>query len=197
MFTQNEIEHIKDVKNKIRDYLAKMESKDWWNGTFQSELYLTGGAIASLIQVEEPKDWDFYTTNTTNNNLIKEWLTSVGHDSIADVDEKYKEVLGQDGKMITANAITMKNGASFITILAGTPQAVRDTFDYVHCTPYYDLATDTLHISKMQYVCCKNKLLVVNNANNVKDYRQDKFLQRGYKKKSYFELNGEITKNNA
>lgn len=197
MFTEDEIKHIKDVKNKIRDYLANMESQEWWNGNFNNELYLTGGAIASLLQYEEPKDWDFYTRNLTTNNALKHWLENIGIDSIADVDEKYKESVGQDGKMITANAITMSNGASFITMIVGKPDDVRKTFDYVHCTPYYDLATDILHISKMQYVCCNNKLLVENNPKSVKDYRQNKFLQRGYKKKSYFELNGEITKNNA
>jgi hypothetical protein len=181
MFTEQEIKHIKMVKSTIQEYINIIRTTEWWNGNFANDMYLTGGAIASIIQDERPKDWDFYCKDIKTNDSLKHWLQTIGHDNIADVDEKYKEFQGQNGKMITANAITMDNDASFITMLVGKPKDVRKTFDYIHCLPYYDLSTDTLYISKLQYDCCKNKLLVVSNEKSVKIYRESKFLERGYK----------------
>lgn len=182
MFTEQEIKHIKMVKSTIQKYIDILRTTEWWNGNFDNDMYLTGGAIASLLQDEKPKDWDFYCKDLKSNDHLAHWLKTIGNDHIADVDEKYKEVQGKNGKMITANAITMNNGASFITMLVGSPNDVRKTFDYVHCLPYYELATDTLYISKLQYDCCKNKLLAVNNEKSVKFYRESKFIHRGYYK---------------
>lgn len=180
MFTQEQRNHINDVKDEIENHIVGMLHQPWWDGKFTNDIFLTGGAIASLIQGEQPNDWDFYTKNMTDNKELANHLELNCKRHIEDIEEKYKDCLGKDGKMITTRAITMKTKDSFITMLSGDPVDVRATFDYVHCMPYYDLRTRKLYISEKQYACCKHKLLVVNNAKNIKGYRMDKFLKRGY-----------------
>lgn len=183
-FTSQDVAKIYDVKNSIQYFVKILKETEWFQDFVDANnIILTGGAIASLIQNEIPKDWDFYFTDWQAMRSFQEHLdTDYLKESIADVDEKYKEVVGKDGKMITANAVTMNSGASFITKIWGSPDDIRQSFDYVHCTPYYSLAVDKLYISKEQFDACSNKRLIVNNKESLKPYRLDKFLRRGYRK---------------
>lgn len=179
-----DVVRIHEVKLRISEFINEMKNTDWWQDLLmrqEDKLFLTGGAIASLLQDEQPKDWDFYFNDYDLMWRFKQRIENDYTSYVSDVDEKYKEFLGQDGKMITANAITMNDNASFITLVTGTPQEIRKTFDYVHCTPYYDLKQDKLYISKQQYDACVKKMLIVNNKMMVKAHRTDKFLERGYK----------------
>ena len=149
-----------------------------WHKSF----FLSGGAIASLLQGENPKDYDLYCKE---DNLVKSILdyfkNGAGKELVADVSEKYMEFIGQDGKMITANAITLKNGLQFILKMHGDPESVRSNFDFVHCKPYLDLDSKKLYISKEQYDACKQKKLIINNPKTVTSHRRFKFIERGYK----------------
>jgi hypothetical protein len=180
-FTQSEIDHILTVKGQIKNFIEDMTWADWYKTCVQdinAIIYLTGGAIASLLQGEEPKDWDFYFTFKSDMEFFETYIKNF-ESEIKEFDGKYKE-LGFNGRMVTANATTMSNGASFITMMYGKPDEVRSTFDYVHCLPYYDLFTDKLHISSLQYDCCVHKSLIVNNKEAYKEYRNIKFRDRGY-----------------
>ena len=177
------MEHILSVKAKIEKFISSMATTYYWYShsiNFNGGLILTGGAIASLLQGEKPKDWDFYFENMEDCRIFSKIVTQQYKNDIADVDDHYKEFLGKDGKMITANSITMNNGASFITMLVGKPNEIRAHFDYVHCLPYYDLKKRMLYISKQQYDACVNKTLILNNKKAYKGYRHDKFIKRGY-----------------
>lgn len=147
--------------------------------------YVSGGAIASLIQGEEPKDYDVYfreePMSDPLNNSLRNVLLAVYNDEIADVKEEYREYMGTDGKMVTENAITMKDGISLIFRSYDEPEYMKKTFDYLHCTPHYDIKTRTLHISPAAYWACTAKLLMVNNPDTVEQWRTDKFLKRGYR----------------
>ena len=70
----------------------------------------------------------------------------------------------------------------FITMIYGKPEDVKRSFDFVHCTPHFHLGTMQLFISERQYRACKDKKLIVNNPDNVKPWREDKFKSRGYTK---------------
>ena len=174
------------VKNKIREKLANIHQDAGFNKlptNWTGDAFLTGGAIASIMQWEEPKDWDIYF----KSHATQAWFASnykMFKSGIADVNEKYQDFLGKDGKMVTARSITMKNGISFIIMqnMAGNPNDVRKYFDYVHCMPWYDLLNNVLYMSPVQYEACHRKLLVVNNPAVIKPYRESKFLERGYKK---------------
>lgn len=188
-FTPAEREHIQAVKQtlirKIYDPTTGLRFAPFSNGNTsfadiaRSDLFLSGGAIASLLQGDEPKDFDIYS-HVSLDGLFKTKLIDVYLDDIADFDDVYGES-EVDGKIVTPNAITMKSGVQFILMLSGTPAQIKKTFDFVHCTPHFSFADNKLYISKKQYDACVNKKLIVNNHTAVNNRRIEKFKQRGYK----------------
>jgi len=177
MFTEQDTEKILSVKEKIYQRVLAFKKTPYWNPDLPwKNLFLSGGAICSLLNDEEPNDWDWYfkdldTMNQFQSHLVKCELF------IKDVNEKYGD-FGVNGKMITGKAITMDDNNSFITMISAKALWIKKTFDYVHCTPHYD--TGTLYISEKQYFACKNKKLIVNNPSMVKEYRREKFTKRGW-----------------
>jgi hypothetical protein len=99
---------------------------------------------------------------------------------VQEVDQKYRDVMGKDGKCITENAITMKNGLQFIIKHYGDHTKVRETFDFVHCMPVYSFSERRLRISEEQFECCTKKILKINNKDAVTDKRTAKFQALGY-----------------
>jgi hypothetical protein len=187
-FSYTEKEHILSVKKDIELFIDNMQNTSWYGGcTHNNNIILTGGAFASLLNDEKPKDWDFYFNFYEDMEYFKDTVENKFIHDIHKVDDQYKELLGKNGKMITANSITMNNDASFITLLTGNPNEIRSHFDYVHCLPYYELATKKLYISKQQYMACTQKTLIINNEKSFKPYRHDKFIKRGFKPK--YEMN--------
>lgn len=177
-FTDDEMSKITTVKYAVRlkmEYLKKLIP-----ATHYDDMFLSGGAIASLIQGQKPKDWDVYFQNVLSQDVVKKIFIDANKDEIAVIDEKYRQVTSNDGLCITENAITLKNGIQFITKHIGTPDQIRETFDFVHCKPYYHFGHDLLFISKEQYDLCFNKKLKINNMKAQTTWRQSKFEQRGY-----------------
>lgn len=183
MFTDQQKTEIRAVKLVIRDKMDQLRRERYITSCqfdVTRQMFLAGGAIASLLQAQEPKDWDLYFNTSEDMTSLVIHLNAYNSD-IADIDEKYRETYGLDGKMITNKAITMKNGCSFITMQYGSPESIKATFDYLHATPHYNLKEDKLYISPAQYDACVNKKLIVHNRNEVKEYRRSKFIERGYK----------------
>lgn len=162
------------IKNTCEYYVMTYPNLPWQN------IYLTGGAIASRLQDTTVNDWDFYCVDKTTSDLVIETLKKDYMNEIADADEKYSMMTDGSGKLITAQAITMKDKAQFISMIHGEPKEVKYHFDYLHCTPHYDLNTNKLYISEKQFDCIVNKVLVVNNPKAVTPWRKEKFLARGY-----------------
>lgn len=180
MFTEDEKNIIIQAKITLRHacktFASEYPALDW------NQIFLTGGAIASLIQGGHPNDYDLYFSTDGAQKTADVILTEIYNSQIKDVDPKYTDQIGVNGKMITMKAITMKSTAQFITCIYGTPADVKKTFDYVHCCPHYDIFNDTLHISRKQYDAIVNKTLIINNYGRLKTWREDKFISRGYKK---------------
>ena len=181
-FTDEQKVVIYRVKSKIVLHFQEFKLKPWYNSNLPwDKVYLSGGAIASLFQNEKPKDWDLYFEDDFTQSIFHNYLTSASvKEYIEDVNEKYQEYVGVDGKMITSNSITMKGGDSFIICMNGKPKDVKQKFDYVHCTPHYDIMDMKLYISSKQYQAIENKKLIVNNQNSITTYRKNKFIERGY-----------------
>lgn len=182
MFSEAQIQHIRSIKLIIMDKMDNLKSEKYISscpGNVTDYMFLSGGAIASLIQGEEPKDWDLYFKHPTPMAQLTAHLNSF-IDDIADVDEKYREAYGLNGKMITNKATTMKNGFSFITMQHGSVESIKSTFDYLHTTSHYDLLENKLYISPAQYDASINKKLIVNSFKNVQQWRTKKFISRGY-----------------
>ncbi len=177
-FTEAETIHINAVKSLLADELrVRFNQIDFPIPV--GKMFLTGGAIASSLQGLHPNDYDIYFKDESTLGTIQ------GHylletDKVADVNENYQEYVGKDGKLITAHATTMFNKIQFITNISGSPEKIRDNFDYMHCKPYLDFDTGKLYISKQQYDACVQKRLLVNNPEVITIRRRDKFIQRGY-----------------
>ena len=177
VFTSEELMQILAIKSNIRSkvgYLKKLIPAIHYD-----DMFLTGGAIASIIQGKFPNDWDVYFTNADTQKAVIDLFIANHQDEIVDVQEKYREFPGQN-KLITENAVTLKNDIQFIIKHNGTPSEVRMTFDFVHCTPYYHFGKDLLFISREQFDLCRDKKLKINNIKSVTTWRQSKFEQRGY-----------------
>ena len=184
LFSEDEQKRIQSVKVSILEHIDAMIAQRWFAPEIAiawSKVYLSGGAIASLLQGEKPKDWDFYCEDRSTMEDIRSMLLAK-KEYVKSVDEKYTEVYGIDGKMITSQAITMDDGSSFITFMFGKPEVIKSSFDYVHCMAHYHLTSKTLYISPATYQAAVNKRLVPNNTANIKEWRTKKFLDRGYTK---------------
>lgn len=179
MFTQSDTEIILAAKKKLKDTLLAKGGDFNFDFASTKYLYVTGGAIASYLQGVVPNDIDVYCRDTESAKKIKKYFETTGNDFVAEINEKYREAT-DSGKLITENAITLKNNLQFIVGHTGEPHVLRKTFDFTHCLPYYNPIDDKLYISYSQYRACIDKKLVVNNPNFVTPKRKKKFLERGY-----------------
>ena len=145
--------------------------------------FVSGGCIGSLIRGEIPKDYDIYFCDESFAKPIISLYTEDPsyQNEVAVVEEKYRDAITNvNGMCITENAVTLKNGLQLITKHYGEPEVIRDTFDFVHCKPYYFPKTDKLYISEEQYDLNIDKKLKVNNTYNLTTHREFKFKERGW-----------------
>jgi hypothetical protein len=174
-----EIEVVKTiVKQKLRELLSDLPT-----GTYPyfKECILTGGCFASLFHGETPNDWDVYLKDVDTADRFDSFVTSDTPtlNEVKTLTPGYIAEVKVRDKLITANAVTFKNGLQVIT---RTCKAHRDSFDFIHCMPYFDMKTQQLFISRAQYDTIKRKELIQNP--NFKGqpplHRVEKFLNRGW-----------------
>lgn len=179
VFTPAEMSEINNVKSNIEDFFIHLKAPIELINIIRKGI-LTGGASASLFHGTRPNDWDVYLTDQNDidalNKLAKE--VDVVTESIEDINPKYGVDTIVEGKLVTPRAVTFKNGLQVITMSRAD---ARDTFDFVHCMPYYDIASRTYHISRRQYDSIKAKKLIHNpKSPQPATYRRQKFLNRGW-----------------
>ena len=178
---RDNIIHVKHrIQNMLHDKMIGMNARLQLIIKFYG--ILTGGASASLFHGTEPKDLDIFLKHDAARDEFTHMLKDETiHSQIADIDPKYGLETLVNGKMVTSNATTFKNGIQIIMI--DTVNA-RERFDFVHTMPWYDCDSKLYHISREQYDSIINKKLVVNpnaNPNTPTKKRISKFLDRGWK----------------
>jgi hypothetical protein len=155
--------------NELKDNLL--------TSVFYDSCIITGGCISSLYHGEEVNDIDLYAKDSKKLITVKKLIIDIG--------EHIKEVKGYSltdtsNKLITENAITLKNDVQLIVL--GPAEECRSKFDFVHCMPWFDIKTQKLYISESQFKSIKNKQLVPNiSGESVKPYRLQKYLGKGWK----------------
>ena len=164
MDTKKIIEVKSLIQNKVAKFTEETPLFDWHS------MFLSGGVFVSLFHNEVPKDWDFYFLN-------EESMTK----TIQMIENFYAKNSTFEFQYANANAVTLPNKSSFISLLYGTPEEVKKTFDYVHCCPHYSVNENKLYISEMQYDAIVNKKLIINNHETVTEKRRLKFIDRGFK----------------
>ena len=174
-----EIASVKDIAvQKLRLLIADLPVESF---PFFKNCILTGGCFASLLLDEEVHDWDVYLKDSVTAEHFESFVMSdtLTLNEVAGVTSGYMTTTKIEGKLVTANAITFKNGLQVIT---RTGKEQRETFDFVHTMPYFDMAKQQLFISRQQYDAIKNKQLIVNPKHLVlvNQSRADKFMTRGW-----------------
>jgi hypothetical protein len=167
------------VKSKFRQLLSDLPVDAY---PYFKDSILTGGCFASLFNGEITNDYDVYLKDVDTADRFESFVMSDTPtlNEVKDATPGYIAEVKVKGKLVTANAITFKNKLQVIT---RTCKAHRETFDFIHCMPYFDMARQQLFISRAQYDAIKRKQLIQNP--NFKDqpalHRLDKFLERGWK----------------
>ncbi len=161
---------------------------------------LTGGAVASMLQGETPKDYDIFFNNPTTLKIVMTYYAKVVKELLG-VDIKVlakqtknttefkfdvQEMLSfkSDNKLgirtITQNAISFTNGIQIITRFYGGPEGIHSTFDFEHLTNYYTVGG--LHLSPTTMLLAQDKVLVYRSSLYPLSamLRVKKFLARGY-----------------
>jgi len=185
-FTVAEVTNILNAKDHIVSKVSEfaMTIKKLGIGA-EVDFFVSGGCTASLLQGEVPKDFDVYFIHKgICDEVVKLYKSESYKNEVATYNEKYRDVDFDDGSgeklVITENAMTLKNGIQVIIKHHGIPDAVRRTFDFVHCLPYYSSVGNKFYISRGQYDCCVNKTLKINSGSIPALGRIEKFKKRGY-----------------
>jgi hypothetical protein len=164
---------IENLKDKLLDFPKHLEVFLKDNGV------LSGGSISSIFWKETPNDYDIYLKSESDVKAFQGVIQSDEyHHLIKDVDEKYMDTL-KNGKLITVNATTFKNGIQVITM---NDVSQRLEFDFIHCMPWMSMANDTLYISREQYDSIRKKTLVKNPnyKMHLSNKRISKYTERGW-----------------
>lgn len=184
-FSKSEVRHIETGKNTLEIILGSV--MDYYANSIDNRIFdvikdnfiLSGGAIASAIQGQSVNDFDFYLKPNKDKSVFEKFENPIGlfYHAVKEIDPKYMEMTDKtDGKVITANAITLKKDVQLIKIIGFEDR--KKSFDFVHCLPYYDW--DKLYISRQQYDSIVKKELIPNEGIEPKKHRIDKFKKRGW-----------------
>ncbi len=142
----------------------------------QSQCYIAGGAIVSLVAGEPVQDYDLFVR------------TNAARDTFRAHYERNKAVEGNKYwvKAFTENAVTIKvdnfdTVFQLVTRFTGTPDRVFTTFDFEHVKAYFVPDTGEFH-ADVPIILGKNLIYTgekdVFTLNTLK--RMVKFVKRGY-----------------
>lgn len=173
------------LKAQVRDNLTKVLSTLPLRieAFARNKCALSGGCFASLLLNEPVKDWDFWCLDDADipdMNRLLETYTKEESEQIPVENPAYMEQF-VDGKIVTVNAITLKNGVQFIKLT--NYAKAKESFDFEHCRVSYIPSTDTLYISKRQFDSILDKKLIPTTAGKLVagSTRLEKFYARGWK----------------
>jgi hypothetical protein len=172
----------KILKAKVRSAVEKkaLDIHDVLRILLMNDCILSGSCISSVYHNEEPNDFDFWMkpipflkAENIRNNIVESYSSD-----ILDISEKYGDGMNS-WPCVTANAITFKNKFQLITL--ADILIARESFDFLHCMPYYDLKNDKFYISKSQFEAIRDKKLkIANPAVSPTQRRYQKFIDRGW-----------------
>lgn len=186
MFTDAEVKRLQSLKTSLLQYYNKKMNEladPKITSLFYDNCIITGGCIASLYHYEPPNDIDLYAKDTKAIKIISALLTEIG--TVIKEVKSYPDdtVVDDKRKLVTANAITLKNDVQFITLASA--DIARKTFDFIHCMPWFDIKTQKLYISEAQLAAIREKKLIPNmphmTGRQPKEARVTKYVTRGWK----------------
>lgn len=166
-FTHEDRLRIYEMKRRAREYMSHMHV----NGDI-----LAGGCFVSMVHGEPVKDYDIFAYNQSSKMRLNEAL----------LKDKTLRYTIRDGKYLNNGRIDQiiddgQSKAQFIICDYPDREAVIDHFDVEHACVSYEYPKDILHISPLTWHCIKNKILKPHKGNRIQQWRQDKFIKKGFK----------------
>lgn len=188
MFSEQDKIKILKLKSGIASYY-NLQMKKIGDRTLESLFYsncvISGGMIASIFHDRAVADIDLYPTSAKALAEIKDYILSKNK-NIKSVEQYELDANGNkvttsntSFPLVTVNAVTLTNDVQFIYM--DTWENCKKKFDFVHCLPHYDLATQKLYISEAQFRAIEKEELIPTGYVEVTDKRRDKYLKRGWK----------------
>ena len=176
-------EECKELKLKVRQSVFRLFT-DFRFGVREQmsiQLILSGGSISSIYHGENVKDYDFWCRDSKDIHPLATILRDEAKDIIMDdTGPEYGDIFEATGFHESPNAITLKNRMQLITL--SDYEKARQSFDFIHCMPYYDLHSDRLYISMEQWRLIKSKRLVRQHLTiEPSSHRVAKYKERGWK----------------
>ena len=180
-FTQEDRLRIYELKKRAREYMSSIDV----GGDI-----LAGGCFASMAHGEPIKDYDIFVYNQSSKMML--------HDALLKDQKSFGESSNlpslrytiRDGQYLNNGRIdqVIDDGvtkAQYVICDYSDREAVIDHFDVEHACVSYEYPKDILHISPLTWHCIKNKILKSHKNNTIQQWRQDKFIKKGFK----FEIN--------
>lgn len=190
MFSPEEQKRIKSVKEAIHKQiefsfqeLAGYQEALNLEKMIREKFVVSGGISASIFTSSPIKDIDLYYRETVVvDDLNKEMSTlfdegGLFHHFVKEVNPAYN-IGTANGKLITVNAVTLKNGMQLIK-LAGIKEC-QEIFDFKHCLPIYDIKNNIYKISRNSFDALSTKKLMMHHNSATKPHRVEKFRARGW-----------------
>lgn len=190
MFSPEEKTRIQTVKENIHkqiefsfEELRGLEGATSLEQMIREKFVVSGGISASIFTSTAIKDIDLYYRETVVVNDLNEQMNrlfdedGLYHHFVKEVNPAYN-VGTVNGKLITVNAITLKNNMQLIK-LAGIKEC-QEIFDFKHCLPIYDIKNNIYKISRNSFDALSTKKLMMHHNSATKPHRVEKFRARGW-----------------
>ena len=202
-FSKKEIENIYRMKNEIEDLIKTKELFNYYIISMPTatekltkhsytknhvSFVIAGGVFASIFHKEKINDIDVFILGERHIINSEEWITP-NYDAFSTLI-RYKEGrwnvqfrLDEDDNYhnphVYGTATHKESGIQYIMTDHLTRQDLLKDFDFVHCTVSYH--EGKLNINRGAYDAIANKHLVPQNRKKkIKQWRQDKFIGRGW-----------------
>lgn len=166
-----------DVLVELANYYAELWNKD---GRHKSKVTIQVDVPEPEGDVETSKVICFITSEGVAGE--EEEITKASAGTEANIEVEENEVADYRPVFFTDNAISLKGKIQLVLRFWGEPEKVISSFDYVHCTNYFDRGNQDLHISKDALMSILNKQLkyVGSQFPICSLFRMRKYMERGY-----------------
>jgi hypothetical protein len=147
-----------EVQERIFDKLKELPTN--LCSFILNKCILSGGCFASLLHGDTPKDYDFWCLDDHDLPELQNYMDAYNDTDSSLITIENPAYMEQfvDGKIVTANATTLKNGIQLIKL--SNYATAKQSFDFEHCKVSYIPATNTLYMSQRQYNSIRTKNLV-------------------------------------
>ena len=185
------------IRSNVDDWIESVEDP-YLQDYLKDNVIVAGGSIASLVQDEEPHDYDIYFRTeecldlVINYYLDRSPIPGYVKDSVRKGSPFfYKCFEGKDeynrlGKYsvlcYSSSAITLKGDIQLVTCTFGEPSEVSGSFDYLHSQGVYDYRNDKVIITSGIIEAIKRRRLIYTGSRYpiASLIRMRKFIRRGY-----------------